>query len=148
MNIRTDTGRTEPIRRMTLSPITSTRSRQGNNQEPARFPLGQFNWGVCGQFHILDVTTHVLHSEFERFLLTWGGIAEKVCVLAQVRLELALEHGLHLFGNVHTGRFVPLVGRVNEEPQRRRIAGEIPVVADRNIDLLSQVAGIDVNDKL
>ena len=30
--------------------------------------------------------------------------------------ELALEHGLLLFGNVHTASFELLVGRVNAEP--------------------------------
>ena len=42
----------------------STRSKQGNNQETARFPLRQFNGGAFGQFHILGVTAHVSHSEF------------------------------------------------------------------------------------
>ena len=37
---------------------------------------GQHNWGIFRQFDILDVTTHVLHSEFERLFLTGSGIAE------------------------------------------------------------------------
>ena len=113
-----------------------------------RLPLLKLDWDVFGQFHILDVAAQVLHSEFKRLLLTWGGIAEKVCVLAQGRLELALEHGLHLFRNVHTGRRVLLVGRVNAEPNRRRITDVIPVVPNSDIDVLSQLPGIEVNDKL
>ena len=89
-----------------------------------------------------------MHSEFERLFLTGSGIAEPVCILSQVGPELALKHQLHLFGNVHARRFVPLVAGANAEPQRRRIADITPIVTDSNIDERAQIAGIDVNDKL
>ncbi len=71
---------------------------------------------------MLDVAAAILHSKLERFLPTGGGIAEKVGLLAQVGPELALENGLHLLGDIHTGRCDAIVGCVNAEAQRRRIA--------------------------